>query len=397
MKPTLLIIGAGPIGIELAIHLVDKYEITIVERSTNFAGNVREWGHVRLFSPWSLNVSPLGLQISSLTLDMSSYPLGSEYISSYLSPLWTYLHNKGVTQLTETTVVSLSRSNLLKSTMSNRNTQNFNALLQRNDGSELILNFSRIADCSGTWGNPNNLGLGGMPAIGERGLCGRIVKGIPEDMSKFIGGKVVMVVGSGASAITFIDRLLSANCGGVGGEVIWVTRRLGEEIYRDVENDTLPMRDRLNKLAREIIKEGGKGTWKVTHEGGSSVISMSSTSTGCVGSEPIVVTLKGGKKVTVDEVVSAVGYRPDLEMTRELQVHQCYATEGPMKLAASLMAAGGGGGDCLKQVSGGPGTLGNPEKGMVVLGMKSYGRGSAFLIKVGIEQVGMAEEVLEMT
>ena len=34
---------------------------------------------------------------------------------------------------------------------------------------------------------------------------------------------------------------------------------------------------------------------------------------------------------------------------------------------------------------------------MVVLGMKSYGRGSAFLIKVGIEQVGMAEEVLEMT
>ena len=34
-----------------------------------------------------------------------------------------------------------------------------------------------------------------------------------------------------------------------------------------------------------------------------------------------------------------------------LQVHYCYATEGPMKLAAALMAGGGGCGDCLAQVS----------------------------------------------
>ena len=62
-----------------------------------------------------------------------------------------------------------------------------------------------------------------------------------------------------------------------------------------------------------------------------------------------------------------------------------------MKLAAALMAAGGGGGDCLAQVgtphpltpqvSPGPATLLTPEPGFLVLGMKSYGRGSAFLLR----------------
>ena len=68
-------------------------------------------------------------------------------------------------------------------------------------------------------------------------------------------------------------------------------------------------------------------------------------------------------------------------------MHQCYATSGPMKLAAALMSAGGGGGDCLAQVSQGPETLLSPEPGLLVLGMKSYGRNSAFLLKIGHQQV----------
>ena len=32
-----------------------------------------------------------------------------------------------------------------------------------------------------------------------------------------------------------------------------------------------------------------------------------------------------------------------------VQIHYCYASDGPMKLAASLLAPGGGSGDCLKQ------------------------------------------------
>ena len=60
-----------------------------------------------------------------------------------------------------------------------------------------------------------------------------------------------------------------------------------------------------------------------------------------------------------------------------------------MKLAATLLAAsaGGGGGDCLKQAAPGAATLQNPEPRFYILGMKSYGRNSAFLMRVGYEQV----------
>jgi len=52
----------------------------------------------------------------------------------------------------------------------------------------------------------------------------------------------------------------------------------------------------------------------------------------------------------VDVVISCVGYRPNCTLWHEVQVHQCYATSGPMKLAAALMSSSGAGGDCLAQV-----------------------------------------------
>jgi hypothetical protein len=89
----------------------------------------------------------------------------------------------------------------------------------------------------------------------------------------------------------------------------------------------------------------------------------------------------------VDLVVANVGFHPDVGLYRELQVHQCYASEGPMKLAAALLGASGGGGDCLAQTSMGADTLKSPEPDFYILGSKSYGRNSAFLIKLGLEQI----------
>ena len=63
------------------------------------------------------------------------------------------------------------------------------------------------------------------------------------------------------------------------------------------------------------------------------------------------------------------------------------ATPGrPIKLAAALIGESGGG-DCLAQAGHGPETLVNPEPGFFILGSKSYGRNSQFLLRVGWEQV----------
>ena len=67
-----------------------------------------------------------------------------------------------------------------------------------------------------------------------------------------------------------------------------------------------------------------------------------------------------------------------------------------MKLAAQLMsAAGGGSSDCLAQTSGGAESLLTPEQGFLCLGMKSYGRSSKFLLKIGNEQVAHAMRLLK--
>ena len=56
-----------------------------------------------------------------------------------------------------------------------------------------------------------------------------------------------------------------------------------------------------------------------------------------------------------------------------------------MKLAAKLL--GETSADCLDQISHGPDVLRNPEPDFYILGAKSYGRNSNFLIQVGLRQI----------
>lgn len=58
---------------------------------------------------------------------------------------------------------------------------------------------------------------------------------------------------------------------------------------------------------------------------------------------------------------------------------------GPMKLSAALL--GESSADCMAQTSKGPEVLVNPEPDFFVLGAKSYGKNSNFLIRIGLEQV----------
>jgi hypothetical protein len=87
----------------------------------------------------------------------------------------------------------------------------------------------------------------------------------------------------------------------------------------------------------------------------------------------------------VERVIGNVGYTPDTGLYRELQVHECYASLGPMALAAALLKHAGG--DCLSIPAQGPNVLRTPEPNFYVLGAKSYGRNSNFLLRAGFEQV----------
>ncbi len=89
--------------------------------------------------------------------------------------------------------------------------------------------------------------------------------------------------------------------------------------------------------------------------------------------------------IEVDRIIANVGYSPDNSLYSELQVHECYASRGPMKLSAALLGASSA--DCLDQSSMGANTLKNPEPNFYIIGNKSYGRNSTFLIRVGLSQI----------
>ncbi len=147
----------------------------------------------------------------------------------------------------------------------------------------------------------------------------------------------------------------------------------------------MPERIRLVELGNQIAS--GAHADVVTYKPGVSVDRVIASDSGPMTLELLHGTRQHETVTDIDEIVAHVGFRPDLSLYRELLIHQCYASEGPMQLAAALLASAGSTADCLAQTSAGPATLLSPEPDFFILGTKSYGRGSNFLIKLGLEQI----------
>ena len=82
------VIGAGPIGLAAAAHLVSRGEVPIVlEAGPEVGTAVRQWAHVRVFSPWRYNVDATAaamLAKSGWTMpDPDHLPTGRELLAEY--------------------------------------------------------------------------------------------------------------------------------------------------------------------------------------------------------------------------------------------------------------------------------------------------------------------------
>jgi cation diffusion facilitator CzcD-associated flavoprotein CzcO len=234
-----------------------------------------------------------------------------------------------------------------------------------------------VIDCTGVLSDPAPAGLGGVDAIGERtARKAGLVRYGPADCSD-LAGKRVLLVGDGASAATVLHQLLSAT---PPADVTWVTAHEDGLGFNSAEDDPLPGR-------RALFQDTLNARSQVTHAPLAWVTQMTPIHSG------LSVTLDGrDEPVDVDMVVACTGFRPDLNLHRELQVHACYASEGPMKLAAALL--GDSGGDCLAPKASGPELLMNPEPQFFVLGAKSYGRRNDFLLRTGHAQVEQVASLL---
>ncbi|MBD3943977.1 FAD-dependent oxidoreductase, partial [Microbacterium sp. NEAU-LLC] len=86
------IIGAGPIGLAAAAHLVERgIDFLIFEAGDEVAASVRSWGHTRLFSPWKHLVDPASRRLLEqqgwVLPDPERAPSGAELVEKYVAPL----------------------------------------------------------------------------------------------------------------------------------------------------------------------------------------------------------------------------------------------------------------------------------------------------------------------
>jgi len=403
---TIAIIGAGPIGLEAALYArFLGYTVRVFERG-GIGENVRRWGHVRLFSPFSMNSSSLGR--AALVAQDPNYRspapeallTGHEWLELYLQPLaQTDLLADSI--VTGATVTDISRSRLRKQhkwqSPEERAEDQFRILYVDRNGAEETFLADVVIDASGVYPNANWLGPGGAPAVGERALRQEIQYGLPDILGQHrceYEGRSVLVVGSGYSAATSVVQLAALSENSRGSNVIWITRASEPSLppLPRFVDDPLPERDRLAEQANQLAA----GHPRVRHYSGWCIAAIQREQkqfqVQLLPPESELPEQSSPKRdqaqgewITVDRIIANVGYRPDWQICRELNVHLCYVTEGPMRLAAHLAQHASA--DCLHQTSPDGELLLTTEPNFYVLGAKSYGRRSEFLYQIGLEQI----------
>src|SRR5712691_9698734 len=89
---TVAVIGAGPVGLAAAAHALERGLIPILlEAGADVGHSIRQWGHVRMFSPWDYNIDHAAQRLLAPTgwnsPDPKQYPTGAELVERYLEPL----------------------------------------------------------------------------------------------------------------------------------------------------------------------------------------------------------------------------------------------------------------------------------------------------------------------
>ena len=167
------IIGAGPVGLAAAAHALERgLEPIVLEAGPRAGHAMRQWGHVRMFSPWEYNVDKASERLLAAagwnSPEPTAYPTGAELVESYLEPLATRTVLKEHIRLSAR-VTAISRVGFDKVKSKGREAAQFEIRYQNGAG-PATMRADAVIDASGTWLSPNAAGGNGLDAIGEREL-----------------------------------------------------------------------------------------------------------------------------------------------------------------------------------------------------------------------------------
>ncbi|WP_189191452.1 NAD(P)-binding domain-containing protein [Streptomyces albiflavescens] len=377
-----VVIGAGPIGLAAAAHLVERgIEPLVLEAGPAAGSAVRDWSHVRLFSTWGEVIDPSAEKLLAPTgwvrPDGATYPTGGDWADKYLQPLADVLDDKVRFGAQVTGVARAGRDRIVDS---GRDEQPFTVHVTTADGQEERITARAVIDASGTWSVPSPIGADGLPALGEKAAAEQISYRVPDLKDPAVrarfAGRRTAVVGSGASAFTALAYLAELAKEEPGTHAVWILRRgIGASTYGGGEADQLPARGALGLRAKAAVEDG--------YASAATGFRTEAVERGADGR--LVLVAEDGRRLDpVDEVIVLTGFRPDLSFLSEVRLGLDERLEAPTALAPLIDPNVH---SCGTVYPHGVNELSHPEKDVYLVGMKSYGRAPTFLAMTGYEQV----------
>jgi len=208
-----VVIGAGPVGLAAAAHLVERgLEPLVLEAADRVGAAVAEWGHVPLFSPWAYDIAAAARLLGTTgwtSPDPAQLPTGRDLVERYLAPLAATPELAGRIR-TGARVVAVTRHGVDKTRTIGRDGRPYLVRIDTSGGVTDVI-ASAVIDASGSWGRSNPLGASGLPAVGESEatpwLSGPLPDVLGRERERFAGRRV-LVVGMGHSAANTLLSLV---------------------------------------------------------------------------------------------------------------------------------------------------------------------------------------------
>lgn len=204
--PRLAVLGAGPIGLEVALHARSlDLPVTVYERG-QVGEHLHRWGHLRMFTSFGMNSTSQGRAAILQETPGHGFPpdreniTGREYLACYLEPLLRCAALRECVR-TGVQVVHVGRRGLLREDPAEdprRGQQPFRLLLRTANGREEVDEADVVVDCTGTYGKHRWMGDGGLPALGETKTEPQIAYGLEDIIdarrNEYAGRSILVVV-----------------------------------------------------------------------------------------------------------------------------------------------------------------------------------------------------------
>lgn len=377
------VIGAGPVGLAAAVHLMERgIDVVVYEAGPVAAAAILSWGHTRLFSPWQYVVDTASVRLLEKTgwqaPPAAELPTGTELVEQYVAPL------AATPELTprivyNTRVTAVSRQGMDRTRSTGRANTPFVLRLTGPDGTSEQL-ARAVIDASGTYSTPNALNASGLPLTAEANVAAAISHALPDVLGterERFAGKHTLVVGAGHSAANTLLKLADLARQVPGTTITWAIRGSNPVRVYGSDDDELEARGKLGSATHDLVRKG-----IIALVDRFEIDDVHSIDGGRVS----VAGRRAGEPATVeaDVVVNATGFRPDLDMLREIRLGLDEVVEAP-RLLAPLIDPNLH--SCGTVPPHGVAELAHPEPNFFLAGMKSYGRAPTFLLLTGYEQV----------